>query len=65
MYSGSGSAKYTRHQGIASTLIIIRVGLGISSETVPTTQVKFWSQSKDTIGGTWRDDRPFDSSIVA
>ncbi|KIK43829.1 hypothetical protein CY34DRAFT_803335 [Suillus luteus UH-Slu-Lm8-n1] len=55
----------TQIYGIASTLIIIRVGLGISSETVPTTHVKFWSQSKDTIGGTWRDDHPFDSSVVA
>ncbi|KAG1839624.1 hypothetical protein DFJ58DRAFT_811783 [Suillus subalutaceus] len=51
--------------GIASTLIIIRVGLGISSEqtmsAMTLTQVEFHSQRQDTTGtlsvGTWRNDR--------
>ncbi|KAG2342677.1 hypothetical protein BDR05DRAFT_912666 [Suillus weaverae] len=60
----------TQIYGIASTLIIIRVGLGISPEqTVPTTHIKFWSQSKGTTEvqsvGTWRNDRSFDSPSSA
>ncbi|KAG1756139.1 hypothetical protein EDD22DRAFT_784500, partial [Suillus occidentalis] len=41
----------TQIYGIASALIIIRVGLGISpKETVSMTHMKFWSQSQDTTG---------------
>ncbi|KAG1857092.1 hypothetical protein F4604DRAFT_2039626, partial [Suillus subluteus] len=55
----------TQIYGIASTLIIIRVGLGISSEqtmsAMTLTQVEFHSWRQDTTGtlsvGTWRNDR--------
>ncbi|KAG2030043.1 hypothetical protein BDR03DRAFT_975104 [Suillus americanus] len=63
----------TQIYGIASTLIIIRVGLGISSEqtmlTMTTTQVEFHSHRRDTTGthsvGTWRNDRSFSSPLAA
>jgi hypothetical protein len=37
----------TQIYGIASTLIIIRVGLGVSPEetVLPTTHIEFWPQS--------------------
>ncbi|KIK43830.1 hypothetical protein CY34DRAFT_803336 [Suillus luteus UH-Slu-Lm8-n1] len=61
------------YEGIASTLIIIRVGLGISSEqtmvVMSSTQMEFCSQPQDTIGmrsvGTWRNDRSFTSPMAA
>ncbi|KAG1746892.1 hypothetical protein EDB19DRAFT_331343 [Suillus lakei] len=59
----------TQIYGIASILILIRVGLGISSEqTVPamTTPMEFWSS---TIGvrsvETWRNDHSFGSPSTA
>ncbi|KAG1756995.1 hypothetical protein EDB19DRAFT_1865806 [Suillus lakei] len=63
----------TQIYGIASTLIIIRVGLGISSEqTAPamtSTRVEFRSQSQNTSGmcsvGTWRNDRSFNAPSTA
>ncbi|KAG0704845.1 hypothetical protein DFH29DRAFT_848539 [Suillus ampliporus] len=63
----------TQIYGIASTLIIIRVGLGISSEqtmsAMMNTRVEFRSQSQNTTGmcsvGTWRNDRSFDSPSTA
>ncbi|KAG1873990.1 hypothetical protein C8R48DRAFT_593636 [Suillus tomentosus] len=61
----------TQIYGIASTLIIIRVGLGISSEqtTMSTiTQVEFRSQRQDTgmrSVGTWRNDHSFSSPLAA
>jgi hypothetical protein len=63
----------TQIYGIASTLIIIRVGLGISSDqtmsSTTMTQVEFRSQRQDTIGthsvGTWRNDRSFSSPLAA
>lgn len=63
----------TQIYGIASTLIIIRVGLGISSEqtmsAMTMTQVEFRSQRQDTTGtrsvGTWRNDRSFSSPLTA
>jgi hypothetical protein len=63
----------TCHEGIASTLIIIRVGLGISSDqtmsSTTMTQVEFRSQRQDTTGthsvGTWRNDRSFSSPLAA
>lgn len=64
----------TQIYGIASTLIIIRVGLGISSEqtmaaVMTSTRVEFRSRPQDTTGmrsvGTWRDDRSFNSPSTA
>jgi hypothetical protein len=59
------------YEGIASTLIIIRVGLGISSEqtmVMSSTQIEFRSQPQDTTGmrsvGTWRIDRSFSSPMA-
>ncbi|KAG1741793.1 uncharacterized protein EDB91DRAFT_1052278, partial [Suillus paluster] len=63
----------TQIYGIASTLIIIRVGLGISSEQTLTamtsTRVEFRSQPQSATGmrsvGTWRNDRSFNSPSIA
>ncbi|KAG1839625.1 hypothetical protein DFJ58DRAFT_859252 [Suillus subalutaceus] len=63
----------TQIYGIASTLIIIRVGLGISSEqtmsAMTMTRVEFCSQREDTTGmrsvGTWRNDRSCSSPLAA
>ncbi|KAG2030042.1 hypothetical protein BDR03DRAFT_975101 [Suillus americanus] len=63
----------TQIYGIASTLIIIRVGLGISSEQTMSamgmTRVEFRSQRQDTTGtrsvGTWRNGRSFSSPLAA
>ncbi|KAG2745487.1 hypothetical protein P692DRAFT_20955139 [Suillus brevipes Sb2] len=61
----------TQIYGIVSTLIIIRVGLGISSEqtmVMSSTQIEFRSQPQDTTGmrsvGTWRIDRSFSSPMA-
>lgn len=63
----------TQIYGIASTLIIIRVGLGISSEQtmveMSSTQMEFRSRPQDTTGmrsvGTWGNDRSFSSPLAA
>jgi len=63
----------TQIYAIASTLIIIRVGLGISSEQTmsPTmdSRIEFWSQQRSAIGmrtvGTWRNDKAEDSPSTA
>ncbi|KAG2342678.1 hypothetical protein BDR05DRAFT_339584 [Suillus weaverae] len=62
----------TQIYAIAFTLIIIHVGLGISSEqtmsAMTSTRVKFRSRRQDTTGlrsvGTWRNDRSFSSPLA-
>ncbi|OJA15985.1 hypothetical protein AZE42_10718 [Rhizopogon vesiculosus] len=68
-----GSQSEHIHQAIASTLIIIRVGMGISSEQTmsPTmdSHIEFWSQKRSATGmrtvGTWRNDNTPDSPSTA
>jgi hypothetical protein len=59
-------------QAIASSLIIIRVGLGLSSEqtmaTSTGTRIEFLSQPRSAIGmrtvGTWRNDGTYSPSTA-